>query len=659
MERSIRSVAWAVAGAAVLLASDSWGQTDGDRHETVRDASRFVTDRAAPMLELPADEDSFFFVVFGDRTGGPAEGIAVLEEAVRDTNLLEPDLVMTVGDLVEGYNAADAWMAQMEEFTGVMAGLDCPWFPVAGNHDIYWRGPDKPEGEHEAHYETHFGPLWYAFEHRDCWFIVLYTDESNPQTGEKNFNKPESQRMSPEQFAWLGQTLEHARNARHVFVFVHHPRWLGGKYGNDWQRVHEKLVEAGNVTAVFGGHIHRARYDGPLDGIEYVTLATVGGHQPGKAPEAGYLHHFDVVTVRDEHIALASIPVGGVQDVRAITGTVSADCGRLADARPAFPEPLGVSGTGVASGPVRIEIANPVSRPIEMEVALASADSRWSIAPAHHHAVLQPGETTTLEFDVYRMEGLDAAFRPLEASLRTDYLAENARFGIPEVRADVPLAVELPAPPRPSVEVAASFDGKSDHLRVESATIPLADGPMTLECWVKGRSFSDRVGLVTKTEGSEYGFFVNRGVPTFSIHLDGSYAEASAGRPILADHAWHHLAGVYDGSEVRLYVDGELVDRVERAGSRKASGLPLMLGADVTGAGGAMSHFDGLIDAVRLSEGARYDGDRFEPERRPSADARTVLLLNMDGAVGRWLYDESGRGAHPIHRESVELVPAG
>ena len=61
-------------------------------------------------------------------------------------NLLEPDFVWTVGDLIQGYNTTEPWIRQMEEYKGVMDELLCPWFPVAGNHDVYWRGEGKPEG---------------------------------------------------------------------------------------------------------------------------------------------------------------------------------------------------------------------------------------------------------------------------------------------------------------------------------------------------------------------------------------------------------------------------------------------------------------------------------------------------------------------------------
>lgn len=665
MKRPAAAVAAIIATTLAALATNAGAQSDHDHddardhtHETVTDHSRFTTNRpAAEILPLPTEDDAFFFVVYGDRTGGPADGVKILDQAVADTNLLEPDLVMTVGDLIQGYNTTEPWMAQMREFKGIMDKLYCPWFPVAGNHDIYWRGDDTPEGEHEQHFETHFGPLWYAFEHKGCSFIVLYSDEGNPDTGEKSISKPDTQTMSPEQFAWLNETLDKAQDARHVFLFLHHPRWLGGNYGSDWDKVHARLVEAGNVSAVFAGHIHRARFD-PRDGIEYVTLATVGGVQTGKAPDAGYLHHFDIVTVRDDHLALASIPVGGVQDVRAITGTVSDETGRLADNRPSVANPLHVTSRGTAEGVVAVTMTNPVSRPIDLTLALESADSRWSVRPDHNHAQLAAGASQTFEFSASRLAGLDTAFRPLEVVLNTDYLAETARFNIPEVRADVPLTVDLTAPPVPARERAAAFDGTTDHIRIESATIPVPDGPLTLECWMRARAFGSRVGLVAKTENSDYGIFVNRGIPQFSIFLGDRYAAAGADAPILKPGTWHHVAGVYDGAEVRLYVDGTLVKTTKRSGKRRTNNRPLMIGADVNNRSQPTSFFDGDIDAVRLTAAAVYTGDTFTPERRPAALADTYLLLNMDGLAGPWLYDESGRGAHPMVTDTAELVEA-
>ena len=626
------------------------------KHPTTLDPLRFATTRESRVkLELPQERDAFCFVVFGDRTGGPAEGIRVLEQAVKDTNLIEPDLVMTVGDLVQGYNQTGPWMAQMREYKSVMANLACPWFPVAGNHDVYWRGPDRPEGEHEASYEANFGPLWYAFEHKDCWFIAIYSDEGNPETGEKNFGKADCQRMSPAQYVFLKDSLEKAKDARHVFLFLHHPRWLGGRYGDDWNRVHDLLVEAGNVSIVFAGHIHRMRYDGPKDDIEYVTLATVGGAQSGVAPKAGYLHQIHLVTVRNDAIALSCVPVGESMDVRAITGRVSTDAAALAGLRPVFESLPAITAEGRADRPLNWTITNPVDRPVEVSFRIRSDDARWRANPPEFHAVLKPGRSESFRAGLERA-GLvpDSGFRDAELVMNLEYLGDCIRVPIPEAKVEIPLRLAFPAPDVASRERALRVDG-NDCLAVPSSLLDLHDGGFTLECWFNADRYGDRTGLITKTESSDYGLFVNKGVPTFSVFLGDAYANVKTDAPVLKTGVWHHLAGVYDGKEVRLYLDGKKVGATKRSGSRRTNPWPLLVGADVTKGGGATSHFRGLIDGVRITERARYQGD-FTPDRRPDADKDTVLLLNMDGLVGTFMHDASAASAHARLRGNPKLV---
>jgi hypothetical protein len=161
----------------------------------------------------------------------------------------------------------------------------------------------------------------------------------------------------------------------------------------------------------------------------------------------------------------------------------------------------------------------------------------------------------------------------------------------------------------------------------------LSDGPFTLECWVKPRALHGRRGLVTKTENSEYGLFLNDAKPHASIHLDGSYVNARSGTP-LSMGEWHHVAMVFDGAELRLYVDGALRAQKPASGKRTRNALPLVIGGDVDGAGDIVSPIDGLIDGVRVSNTARYAGDRMTPSKRLQVDAATVLLMDMDAHRG-------------------------
>ncbi len=606
-----------------------------------------VTDRDSPAdLPLPDEEDAFLIAVFGDRTGGPADGVKILAEAVADVNLLEPDLVMTVGDLIQGYNTTVPWLAQMLQFRLIMDQLLCPWFPVAGNHDVYWRGDARPVGEHEANYETHFGPLWYAFEHKHTWFVVLYTDEGDPETGEKNFSKPASQRMSPEQFAWLDSVLERASDADHVLVFLHHPRWLGGGYGDDWDRVHARLLAAGNVSAVFAGHIHHMRYD-PIDGLEYFTLATVGGGQAGDLPEAGYLHQYHLVTVRPDRLSVAAYPVGTAIDPREVTGDVAEDARTLASSWKPELSTLAMESDLSVDGTLEVTVTNPARRAIEVGLGPEGGDVAWTFDPDHVHARLDPGASETLRFRSWRSKGLAESLAVPDLVLDCDYLGDGLRVPIPQKRLGLRLAVDsLPRARGDVPDTALRLDGSGDWVDVDHALLDLPDGPFTVEGWVHANTFRSRQGFLNKTQQAEFGVFLDGGRPAFLVHLDGRYAEAVAPEPMLETGRWHHVAGVFDGEQVRLYVDGQRVASHAASGARRISPLPFLIGADPDGAGGGVDALDGAIDEVRISSTARYDGPSFRLTARHLPDRDTVLLLHMDEGLGPWVLDASPRQIH-------------
>ncbi len=625
-----------------------------------QEQDRFHTDRESPRgLPLPSEDESFHFTIFGDRTGGPAEGVKVLAQAVADTNALGPDLVMTVGDLIEGYNQTADWLPEMEEYRSTMSDLSMPWFPVAGNHDVYWRGSDRPAGEHEANYEEHFGPLWYAFEHKGSWFVVLYSDEGDPEAGDKSIHEARCQQMSEEQFAWLDRTLQEAAGADHVFVFLHHPRWLGGdSYGEHWNPVHDRLVSAGNVTAVFAGHIHHMRYEGARDGIEYFTLATTGGSLSRDLPEVGFLHHFHVVTVRQGGIDVAAVPVGQVFDARTITGELT-DMVQDFDRNLSidFPETPGLRGDRKITGYLAVELTNPVERELDVQLSWDSAQA-WRFAPDHSHGRVPPHSSREFLFEVERNSTEFDGMRLPTLHLTMELLTESAR--IPVTSRSLPLPVNasrLVRPEIPPEERVLSVDGENDYLSVASDQLAMPDGPLTVEGWLRATRFPDRAGFLTKTENSDFGLFVGEGRPAFVVHLDGEYVTASVDEAVLEPGHWHHLAGVFDGDEVRLYVDGSLVAATPGSGLRTMRSLPFLIGADVNSRGEGTSLIPGQIDEVRVSHRARYQSD-FVPARRLREDSETALLLHMDDSQGPWMFDSSAHRAHPMIQGNPSVIPA-
>jgi hypothetical protein len=310
---------------------------------------------------------------------------------------------------------------------------------------------------------------------------------------------------------------------------------------------------------------------------------------------------------------------------------------------------------GSVGGVVGVEIANPTSFEVDYTLSPDSQDAWWSFAPDHAHGTLAPGETRTVSFRIDRLAApLDRTFRAVEFVLDRELLTKSFRYTVPTTRHEVSMDLAQLRPARPAAEsVLRVRDG--GVAMVHSGLVEIPDGPMTVECWFNADRFGERVGLIAKTESSDYGIFVSNGRPEFSVHLGGGYATAEASGQVLRPGNWHHIAGVFDGREVRLYVDGLLVARAPGEGERRTNTLPLVIGADVDGSGNPTSPFDGAIDEVRLSSAAKYSGDSFTPARRLHADADTVMWLPMDGMIGPWLYDHAGRGAHGRLRGGAAL----
>ena len=89
--------------------------------------------RAWTHLDFANDPENFQFVVITDRTGGHRPG--AFPKILEKVNLMQPELVMSVGDYIEGYTddraTAEAEWAEIDE---MIATVEAPFFHIAGNH---------------------------------------------------------------------------------------------------------------------------------------------------------------------------------------------------------------------------------------------------------------------------------------------------------------------------------------------------------------------------------------------------------------------------------------------------------------------------------------------------------------------------------------------
>ncbi|MFC1765057.1 metallophosphoesterase family protein, partial [Planctomycetota bacterium] len=116
------------------------------------------------------DPDNFQFVIIGDRTGG-ANAQGTFDLAMGQLNLLQPEFVINVGDIIEGYSDDEAELnAEWDEVDGILKKLDMPFFRTPGNHDI------ANETAQQVYRGRH-GATHYYFIYKDTLFLVLDSED--------------------------------------------------------------------------------------------------------------------------------------------------------------------------------------------------------------------------------------------------------------------------------------------------------------------------------------------------------------------------------------------------------------------------------------------------------------------------------------------------
>jgi hypothetical protein len=130
---------------------------------------------------------------------------------------------------------------------------------------------------------------------------------------------------------------------------------------------------------------------------------------------------------------------------------------------------------------------------------------------------------------------------------------------------------------------------------------------MTLEAWVRPTVTAAKwSAAVVKEQTSDpandiaYALYTANGAgnppSVHGLFGSGSGADKSAvGTSTLTLNTWTHLAGTYDGTALRLYVNGALVATFAQTGSMTATTGALRIGGDFSN-----EFFTGLIDEVRV-----------------------------------------------------------
>jgi hypothetical protein len=251
-------------------------------------------------LRLNNDADTFRFAIVSDRTGGHRAGI--FSRAVELLNLMQPEFVLSVGDLIEGSPDDDATLTrQWREFQGFVSKLQKPFFYAPGNHDVITPALRR-------HWREKFGRHYYHFVYKKVLFLILnaYDGSEKENKGRKSIKDE----FSKEQLAYIQQVLADNAAVRWTIVVLHPPIWTQRNVADTgWLEV-EKLL-AGRKYTVFCGHYHiYQKY--VRQGMNYYQLATTGGGSSLRGVDYGEFDQITWVTMKEEGPVLANLLLDGI-----------------------------------------------------------------------------------------------------------------------------------------------------------------------------------------------------------------------------------------------------------------------------------------------------------------------------------------------------------
>ncbi|UTF60084.1 metallophosphoesterase [Gilvimarinus sp. DA14] len=291
-------VRFVVAAVAAIGSLPTWAHSD---HQHSHEQSQgIIIDGAAAAtpwthLKFNNDPQAFQFAIVTDRTGGLRPG--VFSQAVDKLNLLQPEFVVSVGDLIEGYTEERAQLeSEWNEFDAMVKRLDMPFFYLAGNHDY-------TNSVMAEVWQERYGDSYYHFVYRDVLFVML-----NSNDGGKTHT------FSQQQIDWLSKTLKDNPEPKWTLIFTHSPLWDRDDKDR-WGDI-EALLSDRKYT-VFAGHHHRYVKD-KRHGQKYFTLATTGGITSGRGTRFGEFDHVVWVTMANDGPIIANMMLDGIwgEDVR-------------------------------------------------------------------------------------------------------------------------------------------------------------------------------------------------------------------------------------------------------------------------------------------------------------------------------------------------------
>ena len=413
---------------------------------------QFITDADGakkPFTDVGFNNDAknFQFIVMSDRNGANRAG--VFEDAIKKINWLQPEFVISVGDLIGGYSTdMENILGQWNTFDGLIKELTMRYFYVPGNHDLSNPGQKRM-------WEERYGRRYYHFLYHDVLFLVLSTDDPFPV------------QMGDEQVAYFEKVLKDNPSPRWTMVFMHNPTWRldptkhqtakDKPYENRFSDFDRMLKD--RKYTVFAGHTHNYTHTRRNGGHEHIVMATTGGGSKMRgAKNYGEFDHLAWVTMTDDGPIIANLDLGGILPPDVRTSETAAQVSQMERARP-MGGIVKAHGDLFTTGEAEIRVKNPLQIPIEVSFDF-TAPAPLSVDPKSVTRELEPGAKAEIKVTLSAPAGTltDSLNEPITVNYTGEWNQGDAEAAPFEVASEFTVGIDRQRPIKRAKD-AVTIDG--------------------------------------------------------------------------------------------------------------------------------------------------------------------------------------------------------
>ena len=254
-----------------------------------------------------AQEEGFSFAFLTDIHVQPErQAEAGFMWAINEVNKLNPDFVITGGDLVmdvlnQSYERADSLF---NIYIKLSEKFKMPVYNTVGNHEVYaWYRQDPGIEEHPEYgklmFEKRLGDRFYSFDHKGWHFIVLDAISRADGGGYQG-------KIDEEQILWLAKDLQEVDKDTPIAISVHIPFITSasqlmrgsmapntpGQVISNGQEVLALFMEH-DLRLVLQGHLHFLEDIYVQNQVHFITGGAVSGkwwaNDAESKPEEGFV----------------------------------------------------------------------------------------------------------------------------------------------------------------------------------------------------------------------------------------------------------------------------------------------------------------------------------------------------------------------------------